>query len=153
MNSENFPLKSNERDCSIHFLVVSNDYLKALEYAEKTLKHQGYLTYRSVGIVGEKNNVVIIANLLARNLSNDDELACIFSFPKRMQTSTRMVIKRAKKMNGYWKRLALYICFSKGAGEFPIITRRLFNESITSLTIYSLNLVNGEIKELRKEKE
>ena len=153
MNSENFPLESNERDCSIHFLVVSNDYLKALEYAEKTLNHQGYLTYRAVGRIGKKNNVAIIANLLARNLSTNDEVACMFSFPKRMQTSTKMVIKRAKKMNGYWKRIALYICFIKGAGEFPIITRRLFNESIISLSIYSLNLVNGEIKELKRERQ
>lgn len=148
LNNNNFPLKPNERNCSENFLTVSDDYKKAIKYASKALKLQGFLTVQSIGIIGQKNQISVITNLLARNLLNDDEVACIFSFPGRMTTSTKKVISRAKKMKNYWKRTALFICYKKGLGDFPVRTRRISNESIDDLSIYSLNLLNGEIKEL-----
>lgn len=157
MNSNNFELKPNERDAKAYFSVVSNEYLQAMDYAEKTLQNQGFITMRSVGIIGEKNNMTIITNILARNILTKDEVACMFSFPSRQQTSTKKTIIRAKKMNGYWKRINLFLCFTKGSGEFPIMARRIYSETtkivkkkivFIPLKVYSLNLNNGEIKEL-----
>jgi hypothetical protein len=148
VNNTNFPLKPNERDCTEYFLTVSDDYKKAIEYASMSLKLQGFLTIRSIGIVGKKNQISVITNLLARNILNEDEVACMFSFPGRMQTSTKAVISRVEKLKGHWKRMALFICYKKGLGTFPVITRRIYTKKIKNLTIYSLNILNGEIKEL-----
>lgn len=152
LDSNNFELKPNERDCKNYFSIISNDYKKAIKYAEETLKSQGFITMRSVGIIGKKNNMTVITNLLARNLLNNDEVACMFSFPRRQQTSTKKIIDRAVKMNGHWKRLHLYICYKTGSGNFPVIARRIYNnkEASRSLTIFSLHLINGEIRELAK---
>lgn len=148
LNSNNFPFKPNERDYSSHFSIVTDYYKKAIKYAEVTLKSQGFLTYASIGVVGEKNNPVIITNLLARNLLTDDEVSCILCFPRRQQSSTKNLIIRINKMKNYWKRMSLFLCFSKGTGEFKIISRRIYAETKNNLKIYSLNLNNGEIREL-----
>ena len=153
----NFPFKPNERDYSSHFATITKHYKKAVKYAEKTLNSEGFLTHQSIGIVGEKNNPVVIANLLARNILNDEEIVCMFSFPSRQQTSTKKTIIRIKKLNGYWKKISLFLCFTKGAGKFSLMSRRIYRESIkvvkneivfVPLKIYSLNLNNGEIREL-----
>lgn len=148
LTENNFPFKPNERDCSAYFLNISGDYSKAIKYAQKTLDNLGFLTVKSVGSIGETKKITVITNLLARNILNGDEMACLFSFPRRVQTSTKKVIARTKKMKQYWKQIGLFLCFSRGEGTFPVIIKRINSEQIDAVTIYSLNLNNGEIKEL-----
>ena len=100
--------------------------------------------------------IQIITNLLGRKLLTNEHLACILGFPKRQITSTKQIILRIKKMGVHWKYIAIFLCFSKGTGKFPVISRRLFSaikqEEELDIQLYSLNLKNGEIVQLWRKK-
>lgn len=159
VNETSFPYREYERNCEGYITTISSDYSEALKYIENHLKQLGYLTAPAVGIIDKRNNISVIANIVGRNILTGEELAGLFTFPKRQQTSTKRIIFRIQKMLPYWKSVVLFLCYKKGRGKFPVISRRIFNEPFEKpgkeyfVKLFSLNLNNGQIIQIRRKEE
>lgn len=150
MVGNEFPFKSNEKIFDNVISIRSNDYTLAINFIEKYFKTLGYKAAASVGRTNNEGKLRAITNILARNTFTNIEFACVTTFPRRRNISSKGLIERADKLLQYWNFVAIFLCFRKGEGNFPIISKRIIAEDNKrekpKISLFTLNLITGEIK-------
>lgn len=150
MVDNKFPFKPNEKIFDTVISVKSNDYLLAIKIIKKHFRTLGYEAAASVGSTSDDGKLRAITNILARNPHTNIEYACVATFPRRRNISSKGLIERADKLLQYWKLVAIFLCFRKGTGNFPIMSKRIIEADNQrkkhKISIFSIDLKTGEVK-------
>lgn len=118
----------------------STEYVRAVDIAHRYFFQLDYaVTHGHIWKKPPSKRIAALANLYCENKEKEIDLAIIISFPKKRQQGTHTLIKRLEKLKTFTEFYGLILCFSKGSGVFPMVTKRIWSQ-LPQTRIFSMDM-------------